>query len=72
VVTVKRAALEEALQSKRYFAASDEQRRYFEERRDATLRDVKRDKLFWYLAAAAFPGAGLLLFRIAEAMRRRG
>lgn len=63
VVTVKRWELEAALKSGRYLEASDEQRRYFEERRATTQRDVERDKLFWFLASAAAPGLGLLLFR---------
>lgn len=72
VVTVKRAALEEALASGRYLAPSREQVEYFEASRAATLRDVKRDKLFWFLAAAAFPGLGLLLLRVWYRAQRRG
>ena len=71
VVTVKRAALAEALASHQYLQASREQVEYFEERRNATVRDVKRDKLFWFVAAAAFPGLGLLLFRIWYSALRR-
>lgn len=70
VVTVKRAGLEEALASRRYVPASAEQVAYFEERRAATLAGVKRDKLFWYLAAAASPALALLLFRLGYRARR--
>jgi len=72
VVTVKRAELEEALASHRYLAASQEQVDYFDAQRAATLAAVKRDKLFWFVAAAAFPGAGLLLLRIWFRAQRRG
>jgi hypothetical protein len=71
VVTVKRAALEEALASGRYLEASREQVDYFEAQRAATLAAVKRDKLFWFAAAAAFPGAGLLLLRVWFRLQRR-
>ncbi len=71
VVTVKRAALQEALESGRYLPASREQVDYFEAQRAATLAAVRRDKLFWYAAAAAFPGAGLLLFRVWYRARRK-
>lgn len=72
VVTVKRAALEEALASGRYLAASQEQVDYFNAQRAARLEAVERDRLFWYAAAAAFPGAALLLFRVWYRTRRRG
>lgn len=72
VVTVKRAKLEEALASHDYVAASREQVDFFMERRAATQRDLKRDKLFWFVAAAGAPGVGLLLFRIWWRARRRG
>ncbi len=71
VVTVKRAGYEEAIASHRYLAPSREQVDYFEANRAATLSAVKRDKLFWYLAAAALPGFGLLLFRLWDGARRR-
>lgn len=71
VVTVKRARLAEALESGRYLPASREQVDYFEARRAATLEAVERDKLFWYAAAAAFPGAALLLFRAWYRSQRR-
>jgi hypothetical protein len=63
VVTVKQWRVEEAIKSGGYLAPSDEQVRLFEEQRQKTTRDVKRDKLFWFLAAAAFPGVGLVLLR---------
>jgi hypothetical protein len=72
VVTVKRARLEEALASGQYLHASREQVEYFEERRAATRRDVKRDKLFWFMAAATAPGLGLLLFRLWYRAQRKG
>ena len=69
VVTVKKAELAEALASHRYLPASREQVDYFDAQRAATLTAVKRDKLFWFVAAAAFPGVGLLLFRVWYKMR---
>jgi hypothetical protein len=71
VVTVKRAELEEALASRRYVPASPEQVDYFEARRAATVKAVKRDKLFWYVAAAAFPGVALFLLRVWYRAQRR-
>ena len=71
VVTVKQARLEEALASGRYVRASPEQVDYFEARRAATVKAVKRDKLFWYAAAAAFPGVALFLFRLWYRTQRR-
>jgi hypothetical protein len=72
VVTVKRAALAEALESHRYLPASREQVEFFDAQRAATLTAVKRDKLFWFVAAAALPGAGLLLLRLWIRAQRRG
>jgi hypothetical protein len=72
VITVKRAALAEALAAHQVLPASREQVEYFEERRAATLRDVRRDKLFWFVAAAAFPGVALLFFRGWARTQRRG
>jgi hypothetical protein len=72
VVTVKRAEREEALASHRYLPPSREQVDWFEAQRAATLTAVKRDKLFWFVAAAAFPGVGLFLFRLWYRSQRRG
>jgi len=63
VVTVKRWQVEEAVKSGGYLAPSDEQVRLFQEQRQKTTRNVKRDKLFWFLAAAVFPGVGLVVLR---------
>lgn len=71
VVTVKRAALKEALDSGRYLPASQEQVDLFEAQRAATLKAVRRDRLLWFSASAAFPGVGLLLFRLWWRARRR-
>jgi len=71
VVTVKRGAAEEAIAAGRYLRASQEQVDYFNARRAATLKAVKRDKLFWYAAAAAFPGVALFLFRVWYRTQRR-
>jgi hypothetical protein len=64
VTTVKRWQVEEAVKSHGYLSPSEEQVRLFDEQRAQTLRDVRRDKLIWFLVAAAFPGAGLLLLRV--------
>lgn len=72
VVTVKRGDLEEALASGRYLRASKEQVDYFEAQRAATLKAVRRDKLFWYAAAAAFPGVALFLFHSWYRTQRKG
>ena len=71
VVTVRRAALQEALDSGRYLPASKEQVDLFEAQRAAALRAVRRDRLIWFTASAAFPGAALLLFRLWWRARRR-
>lgn len=71
VVTVKRAALQEALDSGRYLPASKEQVDLFEAQRAATRRAMQRDRLLWFTASAAFPGGALLLFRLWWRARRR-
>jgi len=72
VVTVKHWQVEEAIRAQGYMAPSDEQVRLFAERRAETIRDVKRDKLIWFMVAAAFPGAGLLVLRLWFLWKGRG
>ena len=64
VTAVKRWQVEEAVKSRGYLSPSEEQVRLFDEQRAKTTRDVRRDKLIWFMVAAAFPGAGLLLLRV--------
>ena len=72
VVAVKRWQRDEAVKSLGYLAPSDDQERLFYDLRATTEGQVKRDKLFWFLAAAAFPGVGLLLLRGWLLWSRRG